>query len=188
MNSGKRRAVALAAILLIGSVAVSAQPAVDPYRKGKSCLEEGDFVSAIASLTEAIRLDPDLPDAYYNRGLARRRKGELDGAIKDYGEAIRLNPEFADAYYGRGITYGKKGELDKAVADFTEAIRLNPKDAEAYWGRACVYAEFREFRTGWPRAVACPGLPQTRTCAINAFGSSSYPFATPRYTEWTARR
>ena len=44
------------------------------------------------------------------------------------------------------------------------------------------------FRTGWPRAVARPGLPQTRTCAINAFGSSSYPFATPRYTEWTARR
>ena len=23
-------------------------------------------------------------------------------------------------------------------------------------------------------------------CAINAFGSSSYPFATPRYTEWIA--
>jgi hypothetical protein len=31
--------------------------------------------------------------------------------------------------------------------------------------------------TGWPRAVARPRLPQTRTCAINAFGSSSYPFA-----------
>ena len=27
-------------------------------------------------------------------------------------------------------------------------------------------------RTGWPRAVSRPGLPQTRTCAINAFGSS----------------
>ena len=39
------------------------------------------------------------------------------------------------------------------------------------------------FRTGWPRAVARPGLPQTRTCAINAFGSSGYPFATPRDTD-----
>ena len=43
-------------------------------------------------------------------------------------------------------------------------------------------------RTGWPRAVSRPGLPQTRTCAINAFGSSSYPFATPRYAEWITRR
>jgi len=32
--------------------------------------------------------------------------------------------------------------------------------------------------TGWPRAVACPGLPQNRTCAINAFGSSNDAFAT----------
>ena len=31
--------------------------------------------------------------------------------------------------------------------------------------------------TGWPRAVSRPGLPQTRTCAINAFGSSSNTFA-----------
>ena len=38
-------------------------------------------------------------------------------------------------------------------------------------------------RTGWPRAVSRPGLPQTRTCAINAFGSSSYHFATPRQRE-----
>jgi len=45
-----------------------------------------------------------------------------------------------------------------------------------------------EKRTGWPRAVTRPRLPQTRTCAINAFGSSGYPFATRRYTEWTARR
>jgi len=37
--------------------------------------------------------------------------------------------------------------------------------------------------TGWPRAVARPGLPQTRTCATNAFGSSGYPFATLRHTE-----
>jgi hypothetical protein len=42
--------------------------------------------------------------------------------------------------------------------------------------------------TGWPRAVSYPGLPQTRTCAIDALGSSSYLFATPRYTEWIVRR
>ena len=42
--------------------------------------------------------------------------------------------------------------------------------------------------TGWPWAVARPGLPQTRTCAINAFGSSSYPLATPRRTEWITRK
>jgi hypothetical protein len=32
---------------------------------------------------------------------------------------------------------------------------------------------------GWPGAVSRPGLPQIRTCAINASGSSDYGFAVP---------
>jgi len=43
----------------------------------------------------------------------------------------------------------------------------------------------RSARAGWPRVVAHPGLPQIRTCAINAYGSSGYGFAGRRYTEWT---
>ena len=30
---------------------------------------------------------------------------------------------------------------------------------------------------GWPREVTRPGLPQIRTCAIDAYGSSSHGFA-----------
>jgi hypothetical protein len=37
---------------------------------------------------------------------------------------------------------------------------------------------------GWPRVVAFPGLPQIRTCAINASGSSGRGFATRRQHEW----
>ncbi len=55
------------------------------------------------------------------------------------------------------------------------------------WTHYLIHASL-DIPTGWPRAVSRPGLPQTRTCAINAFGSSSYPFATPRYTEWITRR
>jgi hypothetical protein len=43
----------------------------------------------------------------------------------------------------------------------------------------------RFVRAGSPWAVAGPGLPQIRTCAINASGSSGYGFAAARYTEWT---
>ena len=38
---------------------------------------------------------------------------------------------------------------------------------------------------GSARVIAHPGLPQIRTCAINAYGSSSHGFAAERYTEWT---
>src|SRR5262249_5951403 len=37
--------------------------------------------------TEAIRLKPDLPQAFTNRGTARQAKGDLDGARHDFDEA-----------------------------------------------------------------------------------------------------
>ena len=40
---------------------------------------------------------------------------------------------------------------------------------------------------GSPRAVAHPGLPRIRTCAIDASGSSGQGFAARRYREWMAR-
>jgi tetratricopeptide (TPR) repeat protein len=63
-------------------------------------------------------LNPELADAYNNRGIAYAGKGELDRAIEDYNTAIKLNPELADAYYNRGIAYRDKGELDRAIEDY----------------------------------------------------------------------
>ena len=51
---------------------------------------KGDFDSAIAEYTEAIRLRPNLAWAYYNRGLAYEGKGELDRAKLDFDQAERL--------------------------------------------------------------------------------------------------
>ena len=93
----------------------------------------------IEDYTEAIRLNPDDAEAYYNRGLAYYEQGNLDKAIADYDEAIRLNPDDAQAYYNRAIAYYDRGNLDKAIADYQIAIDLNPDDAEAYYNRGLVY-------------------------------------------------
>ena len=116
----------LIAVVLLPSVAASADPAKEADEKGRDCLAKEDFDAATAAFTHAIRLNPKDATAYYGRGGAYRHKGELDKAITDYTEVIRLNPKQAIAYYARAYTYGHKGEPDKAIADFTEAIRLDP--------------------------------------------------------------
>ena len=62
----------------------------------------GDYKGAITDYTQAIRLNPDYADAYYNRGNAKSKLGQHFAAIADYDIAIRLNPDDAGAYYNRG--------------------------------------------------------------------------------------
>ena len=70
--------------------------------------KKGDHDKAIADFTEAIRLNPKLAQAYYNRGMIYRKKGDHDKAIADFTEAIRLNPKDATPYISRGIAYAAK--------------------------------------------------------------------------------
>ena len=88
--------------------------------------------------TEAIRLQPDFSEAFYNRAHARHRKGDLDGALADYNQAIQLKPDYAEAFINRGFERQAKGDLEGALEDYNRAIQLKPDDAEAlnHRGRA----------------------------------------------------
>ena len=46
--------------------------------------KKGDFDKEVADYTEAIRLKPDLADAYYGRGLALGKKGDVDRSIATF--------------------------------------------------------------------------------------------------------
>ena len=67
--------------------------AVSHWTKGKALLDDHKEDQAIVEFGEALRLDPNYPIAYANRGLAFKQKGDLDRAIADYDEAIRLDPK-----------------------------------------------------------------------------------------------
>ena len=106
--------------------------------QSSTALNNGDNDKAIATASEAIRLNPDDAVAFTNRGLAHSRKGDYDQALADYDEAIRLDPKYARAFNNRGFAYSKKGDPDRAIADYSEAIRLSPNFARAFCNRGSV--------------------------------------------------
>ena len=73
---------------------------------------------------EAIRLNPDLAEIYYNRGNSKSGLGRHEEAIADYDEAIRLNPDFAETYYNRGLINFLLNRMDEAHRDFETTITL----------------------------------------------------------------
>jgi tetratricopeptide (TPR) repeat protein len=108
-------------------------------RRGAAYFDDMQYDRAIQDLGEAIRLNPQDPDGFYNRALAYKNKSEYDRAIQDFDQVIRLNPNSAEAFNKRGEAYQMKGQRDRAVQDFSEAIRLNPQYADAFSNRAIVY-------------------------------------------------
>ena len=54
-----------------------------PYRhRGLAYWNKGDYEQAIADLTEAIRIDPNMANAYYDRGMVNLSRGTKAGADK----------------------------------------------------------------------------------------------------------
>lgn len=81
---------------------------------------------ALKDFSSAIRIDPNLPEAYSNRGNVFCSFNKFESGIKDYNKAISINPNIAMYFFNRGIAYYHIGQFENAIFDFTQALRLEP--------------------------------------------------------------
>lgn len=104
------------------------------YNQGVERLMRGDYKGAIEAFTLALRLNPNLVEAYIERGNARFELGDKQGAIEDYNQALHLNPNDANAYYNRGNACSELGDKQEAIKDYQKAAKLffHQKDAANY--------------------------------------------------------
>jgi tetratricopeptide (TPR) repeat protein len=105
----------------------------DLARKGRSD-------EAMVHYEEAIRLQPDYAEAYYNRGNVLYAKGRIDEAIADFEKTLQIQPNDADAHTGLGNALLRKGALKEAIAHYNEAMTLAPKDPHSRSNTAWVLA------------------------------------------------
>ncbi len=82
-------------------------------------------IAAVDNLSLGLRLDPDIVNVYYTRGLANYLLGRHDRAIGYLDEAIRLDTEDPLLYRARALVYVGLGQLGEAQANHSEALRLD---------------------------------------------------------------
>ena len=124
------------------------RPRIRAYTKascGNAKGNTGNYKGAIAAFNKAIELNPDLADAYNNRGAAKGALGDFEGAIEDFDTAIRLNPEYVSAYNNRGNAKKALGNTKGAIEDYDMAIQLNPEDADFFNNRGVAKDKLSDF-------------------------------------------
>jgi tetratricopeptide (TPR) repeat protein len=117
--------------LLRGALRENPQSAMLWNTLGTVMSEQGEFETAVTFFTEAVRCDPEMYRAQYNRGNARQSLGDVDGALEDCETAMtraREPEELAMMRLARSTILMNQSRLDEAW-DGYEA-RLDPRFAD----------------------------------------------------------
>jgi lipoprotein NlpI len=83
---------------------------------------------------QALKLQPNLADAYNFLGIYYTQEGEFESAYEAFDGVLELSPEYDYAFLNRGIAlyYGERFEL--AVKDMQEFYQRDPSDGyRALW-------------------------------------------------------
>jgi Flp pilus assembly protein TadD len=77
---------------------------------------------------EAIKLQPNYADAYYDRASVLLAKGRIEEAIADWEKTLQIRPDYADAHTGLGNALLRRGWVKEAIVHYDEAMALAPED------------------------------------------------------------
>ena len=121
------------------------------YRaRGAAYLNLGDFARAGPDLEQAIGLNPNDADNYWNRALFRGGRGREEEALADLDKTIELNPRHVAALNNRSVIHLMRGNFDRALADTETVLGLYPDNLVALVNRAAIYNN----RGDYPKGVA----------------------------------
>ena len=124
----RRFVVLFLAVMLLTACSSKATNAADKIELGQKYLTELNYTEAIASFTEAIKLDPNNIQAYMGRAEAYVALGEYDKALADYrfisGTTEDMPYTRARSYIGQAEVHEKMEQPARAVSDYGLAKAL----------------------------------------------------------------
>jgi tetratricopeptide (TPR) repeat protein len=106
----------------------------------------GQTDSAQESIGQALRFQPDYPEALLQQARLLRAGGQLSQALDALDRAVELAPEQASAYRARAVVLWERGDHAAALADHNQAMELEPDSASAWATRAKFYFELGEHK------------------------------------------
>jgi tetratricopeptide (TPR) repeat protein len=95
--------------------------------RGVIYMNRSDFNDAREDFNHAIQVDPDIGEAWVNRGAIDILDKRFKDGISDIDKGLSLGTmEPAKAYYNRGVAYESIDDEKSAYLDYQQALTLEP--------------------------------------------------------------
>jgi tetratricopeptide (TPR) repeat protein len=152
-----------------------------PFRTGVTAYEAGRWAQAAIAFGNAISLQADWADAYYNRALANAARGQRELAVVDLQQYLRLRPEAED----RTAVIARINGLRGGPLSPTAALGLGlviPGAGQMYTGRRA-FGVVTLAAAGGAVAFALKSGPVTKEFLVepvDPFGNPLPPFTETR--------
>lgn len=100
------------------------------YIRGTGKIQEKNYVEAVNDLKKAVKLRPDLAEAFHNLGFALERAGDLKTAARAYERALNIKPNYPSALNNLGFLLATtETDANKAIMLCQRAVELQPNSA-----------------------------------------------------------
>ena len=140
--------------------------------EGKRLLDENQTDAAIDALRQAVKINPDLAEAWFHLGIAYSLKElqmeqtgtveeqpanakervkpsseiAFEKAVEAYKKWTEANPEDDAAFYNLGRTYSKLMKDEDAEDAFRKAVKLKPEDSDYQMELGAILIKLAKYR------------------------------------------
>jgi tetratricopeptide (TPR) repeat protein len=106
---------------------------------GMTKFEAMEYPEAIADLTKAAEIDPNLPDVYSYLGQAQMASGDMTAARDAFQRELAVNPNDFESNVRLAVLLKQEGNYERAHQLLDRALLVRPKDPGALYQVGATY-------------------------------------------------
>jgi len=120
--------------------------ALDYKTAGNASLQKGNFQAAAGQYIKAIKIQPDLTDAYGNLGISYTQLKRYDEALKIFRHLLKTDRKNMHTnYYNMAEIHKRQGDIDSAIDCYRKSAEINPFPIYSYQYLGEIYLKLKNW-------------------------------------------
>ncbi|HBB30302.1 MAG TPA: hypothetical protein DC064_00225, partial [Cyanobacteria bacterium UBA9273] len=111
------------------------RPDITGYHQGNQLQKAQHYEDAIAAYDQALKLNPNYCEAWYERGLTLEKLNQFEEAIASYQQTVQIKPDFYQAWYQQGVVFNQLQQYQEALAAYDRVLEIRPDDCNTWFVR-----------------------------------------------------